>query len=157
MRIECFTNDKEFRTLKEEWNKLLFRSTVNTIFLTWEWMFTWWKYYGQGKRLFIVTVRDKGGELLGLAPLCIKEAKAYGLTSMKTLTFLGSGEVCSDYLDFIISAERNEDILKAILEYLESHSRQWNYTSLSDISESSSNLDYIKEILRLRNIDFLVI
>ena len=36
-------NDVEgFRSLKETWNNLLRESSDNNIFLTWEWLFTWW-------------------------------------------------------------------------------------------------------------------
>ncbi len=98
MLIKCLQTEKEFKALKEEWSHILNNSNSNNIFLTWEWMFTCWKYYNLGKRLFIVAVRDKEGRLLGLAPLCIKKFKIYGIVPVRTLTFLGTEEVCSDYL-----------------------------------------------------------
>ena len=102
MHVECIKAEVDFKALKDEWNQLLSSSYSNSVFLTWEWLYTWWKYYNYSKKLFIVTVRDKEGALLGIAPMCITEVKSNGLTSMKTLTFLGTGEVCSEYLDFIV-------------------------------------------------------
>ena len=35
------------------------------VFLTWEWLFTWWKHLSEDRRLSILTVR-RGGELVDL-------------------------------------------------------------------------------------------
>ena len=37
-------NPEGFRGLQEEWNELLESSTSNCLFLTWEWLYTWWRH-----------------------------------------------------------------------------------------------------------------
>ncbi len=143
MLVRTLHTENEFRALEEEWNLLLQNSASNTIFLTWEWMHTWWKYYGSGKSLFIITVRDEEGRLVGLAPLCIKKVGFHGLASLKTLAFLGTDEVCSDYLDFITAPEKSEEVLKAVFDCLGAHSSLWDCILLSDMPETSGTLDFI--------------
>ncbi len=143
MIVSAIQTEEEFCSLENEWNCLLRNSASDTVFLTWEWMRTWWKYYGTGKSLFIITVRGEAGRLLGLAPLCIKNTGFHGLATLKALSFLGSGEVCADYLDFIAEAGKEREVLKAIFDSLNAGSRLWDYVLLSDIPEKSETLDII--------------
>ena len=55
--VETITDAATFRDLREEWTDLLDRSAADCLFLTWEWLYTWWTHLGVGRRLFIVTVR----------------------------------------------------------------------------------------------------
>ena len=154
MKVEDIRTEEEFDALREEWNGLLVRSTSNNVFLTFDWMRTWWKHYKPDKRLFIVVVRDPSGRLLGIAPLCIKKETLYGLASLRVLTFLGTEEVCSDYLDFILDRGGKEEAFMVILDYIESHSGLWDYVLLSDIWESSWSFNRIKESLATRARDY---
>jgi len=144
-------SEEEFLKIKDEWTYLLENSESNTIFLTWEWLSTWWKFYHKNKDLFIITVRDACRVLQGIAPLCIKKVNIYGVVPIKILTFLGTDEVCSDYLDFIICRGKEKEILKAIFEFIEYQSDLWDILLISDLSEFSLSLSYLKEILDSRS------
>ena len=98
-----------FEALRDEWRELLAESDSDSLFLTWEWAFTWWKYLSAGRRLQIVTVRH-GGLLVGVAPLSLG-LRLLGIVGAPTLEFLGSGNVGSDYLDLV--ARRGHEQLVA--------------------------------------------
>src|SRR3990172_5245179 len=97
---KVITDQEEFRRMKEDWNSLLSKNLTNTIFLTWEWLYTWWEVFGEGGRLFIVSVRDDRGELVGLAPLFVRKASYYSMP-VKEMCFIGAG--LSDRQDFLIA------------------------------------------------------
>ncbi len=59
----------EFLKLKGYWTTLLRKSKSKTIFLSWKWMYTWWEYFQENKQLFILTVYDEKGKLVGIAQL----------------------------------------------------------------------------------------
>ncbi|MBI1735028.1 MAG: glycosyl transferase family 1, partial [Candidatus Rokubacteria bacterium] len=67
LHVEPITTVEEFRVLRDAWNALLAQSRADCVFLTWEWLFTWWKYFSPGRELAILAVRD-GAELVALAP-----------------------------------------------------------------------------------------
>lgn len=90
--LEIVRTAEGFESLRPEWNELLSASRSNCVFLTWEWMFTWWEHLAGGRKLAIAALRGDG-ELLALAPLASKWPQA---------EFCGSGFVGSDYLDFIV-------------------------------------------------------
>lgn len=115
--VERITDEADFEKIKEEWNALLEASPANCFFLTWEWLFTWWRYLSGGRRLFILAVRS-GGELIGLAPLVLKPARLRLLRPFRTLEFLGSGTIGSDYLDFILRRGKEREAVEALAEYL---------------------------------------
>src|SRR3989338_6121715 len=107
MQVEIVKEEK-FRDLKIEWDQLLSLSSTNAVYLTWEWLFTWWEIFGDDRReLFIIAVRENG-QLIGIAPLIIHNVEDFNLFTFRRIEFLGTGEeekdeVCSNYMDFIIA------------------------------------------------------
>lgn len=156
MFIKTLNTDNAFLALRKDWNDLLQRSRNDNIFLTWEWMHTWWKHYGAGKELFLVTVRGDDGALLGLAPMCIKKVSFHGLASLKAMTFLGTEEVCSDYLDIIASPEAHEEIVKAVFDYLDGSSGAWDFVILSDMLADSGSYRHIVRELEARRAGYFL-
>lgn len=114
LTIEIVDDSKRFAELRSEWNALLGSSRARCIFLTWEWLHTWWTHLSKERRLFIVTVRS-GSKLIALAPLAIN--RVWG--SVATCEFLAVGSVGSDYLDFIVDAGYEAAALDALAEFLD--------------------------------------
>ena len=106
--VETITEVEAFRELREEWTLLLARSDADCLFLTWEWLHTWWTHLAADRRLFIVAVRS-GGELIAVAPLALTAGRRAGLAPLSSLTFLGTGSVGSDYLDVIVAQGREAE------------------------------------------------
>ena len=115
--VETITDAASFRDLREEWTGLLDRSPADCLFLTWEWLYTWWTHLGAGRRLFIVTVR-RGGELIAIAPLAISAGRRASLAPLSSLTFLGTGSVGSDYLDVIVARDREAEAYEGLARCL---------------------------------------
>jgi CelD/BcsL family acetyltransferase involved in cellulose biosynthesis len=103
LRVEPAFEPDQFGRLGQEWNALLAASAADTVFLTWEWISTWWAIYGAGSRLYVLAVRDDDGALVGIAPLRIrKRARLGGLVRLRVLEFIGTGgDVTPEYLDLI--------------------------------------------------------
>ncbi len=85
-----------------EWDKLLTTGQSDSVFLTWQWQFAWWKAFQRGELLLICAQRH--GKVLALAPFFSDAGMVY---------FVGSGG--SDYLDFIGDIG-DEQVLDALLE-----------------------------------------
>jgi hypothetical protein len=75
LRVELVKDEKSFLHLQGEWNNLLTNSTANNIFLTWEWISTWWKIYKENFELYLITVRDKEANLVGIGPFKVTKRK----------------------------------------------------------------------------------
>lgn len=121
--------------LGAEWDALLARSAADTVFLTWDWLSTWWDVYGAELEPCVVLVRENGRLVAG-APLKIESRRRYGMR-VRQLEFIGTGRaVCPDFLDFVVEAGREAELVPAILDALR-RAPGWDRLALSDVLTSS--------------------
>jgi CelD/BcsL family acetyltransferase involved in cellulose biosynthesis len=113
-QIETVTDAAGFARLRGEWSELLNASRADTIFLSWEWLETWWTHLANGRPLEILTVR-RGGELIALAPFISNGRNVFGV---ETLSFLGTGRVGSDYLDVVVRPGAEDEAIQALAEHV---------------------------------------
>lgn len=131
---------KEFDTLAKRWSGLLGATASDNIFLTWEWLYTWAKHYLAENRLWIVLVY-KGNQLVGIAPFYIREQRD-GLVKVREMRFLGTEEVCSSYLDFIVLEKHKKAVLHLIYRHLHEEAEGfWDVLTMSEIPAESSSID----------------
>src|SRR5207237_1286860 len=122
-------------TLDGEWDDLLARSASDTVFLTWDWLRTWYEIYGAEVEPCVVLVREDG-RLLAAAPLKLEARRLYGLR-VRQLEFIGTGRaVCPDFLDLVIEAGREAELARVLLGALRSEPG-WDRIALSDLPASS--------------------
>jgi len=131
--IESITGMAE---MAKPWNDLLLESRSNSIFLTWEWLYTWSECFLEpDRRLFILLVH-KDDELIGVAPWCIRRSRSYGLP-MKKVEFLGVPETGSDYLDVFAKRGKEKEVARQIYRHLQSAKSRWDALALQDIPADS--------------------
>ncbi|MDL5503965.1 MAG: hypothetical protein QSU88_12215, partial [Candidatus Methanoperedens sp.] len=68
MKIREINSVYDFKSIRTTWNDLLAKSPDGNIFLTWEWLFEWWEYFNNGKKLKILMIEDRD-ETVGIMPL----------------------------------------------------------------------------------------
>jgi CelD/BcsL family acetyltransferase involved in cellulose biosynthesis len=119
MRMEIHTIEtvEGFLSLRDEWNSLLQSSAADCVFLTHEWLSVWWKHMSEDRALHIVTVREDG-ELTGILPLA-ERAPRLSRMMPRTLEFLGTGLIGSDYLDAIVRPGREPKVLATLADHLD--------------------------------------
>lgn len=118
LEVQCIEDAPRLDALRPEWTALLEESEANCLFLTWEWLATWWKHLAQGRRLHLLSVR-RGGELVGLVPLALRPAQPGRLLPFRAMEFMGMGPIGSDYLDVIVRPRDEDAVLQALADYLQ--------------------------------------
>lgn len=98
---QVISDAASFRDLRSDWNALLQACPSDCIFLTWEWIYTWWLNLPGKRKIHIIVVR-LDGLLIALAPLALRPPSFKRLMPWRVIEFLGSGSVGSDYLSFLI-------------------------------------------------------
>lgn len=132
----------QFEDLQPEWNSMLSKSRNQDVFSTWEWLSCWWKHFGDGRRLRVLTVQDQG-EIIAIAPLMLSKYKFLSLGSLRKIEFIGSPQ--SDYNNFILLKNETE-CLRIFFEHLIEDCSDWNYLQLADIHENN----LIQEFLHIK-------
>ena len=116
MRIVEFSNLQELAPYAVPWDHL----AAGVPFRTWAWMSSWWRHYGHeasspcGGRLLVLGVLDPSDRLVGLAPWHLQRRRSQGAV----LRWLGTGEVCSDYLSLLCEPAVEDCVAEALADYL---------------------------------------
>ena len=139
LSVHRITDVDGLHAVRSEWTDLLETSPSDCIFLTWEWLSTWWKHLGAGRRLDLFAVR-KDDELIGLAPVMVSPMRPGRSMPCRVRQFLGSGSVGSDYLDVIVRAGWEDEALGALAARLAREGIMVDLAQLNRRSAAASSL-----------------
>jgi len=133
-----------FLELKDEWNRVLARSKDNNIFLTWEYLSTFWKHFGKKARLRILLCINHKEEIISIAPL--RQSRydivgPFGYNVIEPLGYRGLMPEGGDYTGLILG-EKEAECFKLFLNYLIEHDN-WDFIYLYDIPATSAIPDII--------------
>jgi len=146
MALTIHDSPAAFAQLRPEWNGLVRASAFDNIFMTWEWQTTWWHHLGPG-RLFLLEVRD-GATLLGIVPLYLEETEL----GERRFNLVGCIEV-SDYLDVIARRGAEQEVLEALLDFLQGADvPPWDVMDLCNLPEASLTHQLLPAMARERGL-----
>jgi CelD/BcsL family acetyltransferase involved in cellulose biosynthesis len=143
-RLEPF----EFADPRQGWNLL----AGETPFRRLAWLKSWFDAYGDAAGVApYVLACERDGVTIGLLP-CVLERD---LIRGRTLRFLGSGTVCSDYLSILCRPENEEVVVEAFAEELAYRAAgtagdRFDAMELDGFAESDSSIKLLSERLRER-------
>ena len=143
IRIHLINDSKSFESLRGDWNVLLQKSPNQDIFLTWEWLFSWWKCYGSHKELQIITAWC-GDDLVGIAPFMLYTRKKYGL-KFRLLCSLGIPEC--DVSGFILCND-DQRVPEAIWSFIDQIKSNWDILEFYQYLEEYSHLNVFENHFR---------
>ena len=94
----CLISTGEFAQMRQRWNSLLRESAADSVFLTHEWLFSWWQLFGRQNRLLVILVWTEEDELVGIAPFFIENRAVPLLGHIRMLSFIGCNQAAPDFL-----------------------------------------------------------
>ncbi|HRZ66834.1 MAG TPA: GNAT family N-acetyltransferase [Candidatus Omnitrophota bacterium] len=138
MEYRWIEDIEDFRKIAAEWDSLVAAASDPQPFLLSDFLITWWKYFGKGKKLRIFVV-EEGGKVKGGLPLCLNRGSAReGFAE-----FLHHvGEVAANYTEPLYS-DGGPEIFPLLARAL-SGRRDWDVFCLTDIREGSRLLKELK-------------
>lgn len=146
--VEKTTGENIFALLREEWKQLFAASECRSPFLSWEWLSTWFKWFGADRIPFILKVlRDN--QLIGLLPLCLDEKRILGM-KLRRLCFIGENQGGADYLDLIAKPEDQPEILSAIFDFLRAEDC-FDLISLENLANDSEAYGFLQNFAGQEN------
>jgi len=113
------------------WSKLLENSRADPLFMSFEWQWHWWNYFGKSlaAQLQLFALRDAQGALAGIAPLYRVRARRRGL-EVESVQLIGNSfrdrsTVISECLDFIVPSQDGDECADTLVNHLQAD-LQWN-------------------------------
>jgi CelD/BcsL family acetyltransferase involved in cellulose biosynthesis len=151
MTVRLITSQTELAALEQGWNRLADGLPLRS----WDWLATWWKYYGQpaggtrntGRQLYVLAVVDDAGQLLGVAPWHLDRTIVRG----SVLRWLGSGEVCTDHLSLICRPEDSQLVATEVADELTADHADWDSLELGAVDADDAPLAQLAVELEQRD------
>jgi len=156
MKVKIIENDKDFLSLKNDWNKLSINLPNN-----FNWLYKWWWYYKRNNELKIL-VAEENSEVIGIAPLYIQNTTIFRYFHYRKLQLLGGLTSCN--FDFLIKdTENRENIFKYFINYIFTNFK-FDIFEFSRINTNCKNFElwakyslhydlYFKELMFYRKIN----
>jgi CelD/BcsL family acetyltransferase involved in cellulose biosynthesis len=123
--VAIIQNEREFAAMEEEWEELYAGAPLATPFQSWAWLYSWWEFYGKDYELWLITVRNDRGLLVGVAPLMLERTVGFG-----RLLFVGTG--FTDHLDVLAREGWEDPVSEALARVLE-RKRSWRLVDLQQL------------------------
>lgn len=148
----------ELSTFRDAWENLLLQNSANSIFLTPEWLGSWWQTFGSARNRELTSLVFLDGErhVTAIAPLFRESASVFPFPPpfrlpfrLKTLRLVGAGSGDSDALDFIVQPGAERDVAEAFLAWL-AREKAWDVCSLETLSRHSALGRHLLEALGRR-------
>jgi CelD/BcsL family acetyltransferase involved in cellulose biosynthesis len=128
--------------LRETWNKLLEKSSDNNVFLTWEWLSTWWRHYGQERQL-VILLAEEHDRIIAIAPLMYSVYRLFG-PKLRKIEFIGASKH-TDYSNFILT-ENMPECLTCFIRYLIDYPLEWDCLEFRGMPERAESLTLLRAI-----------
>lgn len=147
--------EMEFVNMNEKWNLVLKKSASDNIFLTWEWLHTWWNHFkGNDKELAVFVAEDDNKDLIAIFPFYIVRGKIFPRNGV--LHFLGDKHVGSDYLDFIIAHDFEERVIPQLFQLIVKNNISITSFCFRDMNSLSPNIPHVLDSLKKFRLSYLV-
>jgi len=139
--IRVVTEAEEFQSMASLWNSLLEDCRdESSMYLSHEWLATWWRYFGEGRRLNLLLF-EKEGRVIAIVPLARNEYRIgpFKLNALESITWTSC-----NYVGLILPGYFDE-VMTALLDYLKENLRGVSLIlRLSLITEDSQFLRALK-------------
>jgi len=140
IKVKRLESVDEFEAIQEEWAQLLSQSGIEDVFLTWEWLFAWWKAFGDKYELWLLTVRENG-VLIGIAPFMLSTHQKLFL---KLRVLLSIGTPQCDVSGII--ATKKEIAVSSIHEYLLQHKNRWDLFEMNALPKNAYEAETLPKL-----------
>lgn len=138
--------EEEFVSIRDAWNALLERSATNEVFLSWEWMFSWWNTFkDDNKKLLILIGKDSESRFIGIAPFYVEKCKYFAIKRRNVIRFCSSFETAPDHMDILCDKEFEQPFPRAVFAYLQEHNAEWDVISFEGVKNDSIIKNYLMQ------------
>lgn len=149
-QVELLDTVEQWDLLARDWDTVVADSDDDNPFRRFAWAREWWRQFGADRSLRVITVRDSG-ELIAIAPLFL-DLEAAPL-AVRSIRFLGSTDVCPEYLGLLIKRGQEASTIPALLDVLFNEMNgEWDVIRWTDIPAGSEQLTCLQEVLSSRGV-----
>lgn len=132
--VSVIRHFRDVEALLPEWIELFYESGTPNPFAHPHWMLAWARHYVADDELFVVTVRDDAGRLVGLAPFYLARRHLMRSVSVSQLRLFGIGRhgvPLTELPQILTYSDPQRKILRAIMGVVCEHRDEWDWVRVS--------------------------
>jgi hypothetical protein len=154
LQVQVLNEDALYSNeMRMEWTDLLYRSNSNALFMSWEWMTTWWSIFSDSSmQLKVVVIFGKDDELLAIAPMYLSEVYIKSFLKIGRLQLIGGcwhgkETMRTEFMEFIVDEQQGAQLVRELWRYIE-NSILWDECVFKDVSISSGTYKHIESLVK---------
>ena len=141
--------------LREEWEALLPRARAGSVFVTWDFLATWWEHFRRSRRGRTLLVREPDGRPVAILPFYV-ERLATRFGEARVLRNVGYADVVNpDFLDVLVEQGREEEVADLVAPLL-FDAPDWDFVEFSELDPEGSLPVMARRWARTRGLALLV-
>lgn len=122
----------------QDWDQAVTGSSNPSVFLTRDWIESWWRCFGEGLEPWLLRVAEPGGPTLGLAPLYLGPLPTRVPLPVRRLGLLGDQAVGSEYLGLVARVGGETDVARVVLDHLAAAAGRWDLADLTGLVDGDA-------------------
>ncbi len=120
LSLSVIDNIASFEKLEGDWRDLMSHASAATVFMQWEWHFTWWQVFARKNDSLHIMAWRQDGRLVGVLPLYKQSSWIPGTSC---LHLIGTGEnqideVATEYGDLLVDTAVEAEVVSSAVENL---------------------------------------
>jgi CelD/BcsL family acetyltransferase involved in cellulose biosynthesis len=142
LQINTLSDFSALKSLFPEWDSLQAQIIPRTPFNSPTWFEAWWQHYRRRTsftrdRLFVHTLRDVTGQLIGVAPFMITCRPSFGPLRVRLLQFFGADPAITELKEPICRREHQGLVIRTLIDKLVTDRSEWDLLRWSGIQSSA--------------------
>jgi hypothetical protein len=138
---------EEFALLEPAWNDLVRASPHPALYLSFEWLWTWWECFGGGRRELRILSASQGERTIAIAPFMQVRRRLLGIP-YQTIEFISARDYAFSHLTMsglldIIAPSQAAQAVDALLRHLLSSRPPWIYMRLEPLAEGGVTRSFL--------------
>ena len=119
-------DEQQFLESRQVWKDILIKSSANQLFMSWEWLSSWWEVYADKEKmaLRIIVAKKANNSIIGIAPLFISKVTTRKVLTTSRLQFIGhfwrGGETMNvEETSFIVDNTCTDLVIEKLFNYID--------------------------------------
>ena len=139
--------------LREEWDDLLSRARTNNVFVTWDFLATWWEHFRRSREGRTLLVREADGRPVAILPFYVERLRTrFG--EARVLRNIGYADVVNpDFLDVLVEEGREDEVADLVAPLL-FDDPSWDYVEFSELDPAGSLTRMARRWARTHGLEF---
>lgn len=136
--VAVIDNEAGFDTLRDDWDAIVDRMDPSSPMLSWEWSRTWWRHFGHGQRLQILTFVEDG-HVIGIAQFQERRL-GVGRLALRVLKPIGwedyGNQGLTEQLELLFPPERRAELMAELARWLQANRITSVWLPAVDVAET---------------------